>query len=52
MTIIFSEIGSVSRDRQQLVHACHFVTDDAQSCIQTIGKIYQPIDAEKCRISM
>lgn len=31
-----------------LVHACHFVAGDAQSCIQAIGKFYQLIDARKC----
>lgn len=30
-----------------LVHACHFVSGDAQSCIQAIGRFYQSIDAEK-----
>ncbi|MGV8898726.1 MAG: nucleoside 2-deoxyribosyltransferase [Burkholderiaceae bacterium] len=30
-----------------LVHACHFVTGDAQSCIQAIGKYYQQVRAEQ-----
>ncbi|MEO6354860.1 MAG: nucleoside 2-deoxyribosyltransferase [Burkholderiaceae bacterium] len=29
-----------------LVHACHLVAGDAQSCIQAIGRFYQQVGAE------
>lgn len=29
-----------------LVHACHFVTGDAQSCLHDIGRFYQAADGE------
>lgn len=35
-----------------LVHACHFVTGDAQSCIQAIAQFYRPIEAEKSYAGM
>lgn len=35
-----------------LVHACHLVTGDAQSCIQAIGKFYQPVEARECGVAV
>ena len=34
-----------------LVHACHLVSGNAQSCIEAIGKFYQPVGAGQCGVA-